>query len=449
MKRHRPYYWFVAIACLALSLFGWSASYAQETETKDDLASVEFQPVIEIGLDRDVHFLTPQGVDTVVPSGAYTLETLEGGLILTPSDEPSGKAVIIQAETTTHVTSIESSQPVSMPVEEDQHVVILLLPDGKAMQAVGSYSGVHPRGFKFKPGVLKGIVSSSRRSPYRRNYRDARKYSKRDTVPAPKVVGLQVNAGARSTGKRTVNLKWVTQGDATHHRVGETSNLSGVSWTRPAQSPRLGALYEFRNDSAGQKTIYLQIKNSTTVSPIVSARIEYRKPPKTYSFTSTRQILNLIQHARSKGFRFDIKKLNGWECEMGDDFTLRRGDGVPIPFAFVAAGNGPSAYCEFRAFFGFGKKLKNGFRMKGAKLTRVVMPGLMIKREPDGEYWMKGSKCEFYQPPVRDSQDPKMIIRVRHPGGMGFPISSYGTACKFSSIELTGPEGADWQSAFE
>ena len=446
MKRHRPYFGFVAIACLALSLFGWSASYAQETETKDDPAPVEFQPVIEIGLDRNVHFLTPQGEDTVVPSGAYTIETVEGGLILTPSDEANGKAVIIQAEATTHATSIESSQPVSVPVEEDQHVVILLLPDGKAMQAVGSYSGVRPRGFKFKPGILKGIVSSSQRSPYRRSYRDARKYSKRDTVPAPKIVGLQVNAGARSTGKRTVNLKWVTQGDATHHRVGETSNLSGVSWTRPAQSPRLGALYEFSNGTAGQKTIYLQIKNSTTVSPIVSARIEYRKPPKTHSFISTRQILNLIEHARSKGFRFDIKKLNGWECEMGDDFTIAP---IPSPFSFSAYGDGIAAYCEFRAFYGFGKKLKNGFRMKGAQLTRVVMPDLITPREPDGAYWMKGSKCEFYQPPVRDSEDPKMIIRVRHPGGMPFPVGSYGTACKFSRIELTGPDGADWRSAFE
>lgn len=446
MKRHWPYYWLVAIACLMLSLSGWSASYAQETETKEDSALVEFPPVLEIGLDRDVHFLTPQGEDTVVPSGAYTIEAVEGGLIFTPSDEANGKAVIIQAEATTHETSIESSQPVSMPVEENQHVVILLLPDGKAIQAVGSYSGVRPRGFQFKPGVLKGIVSSSQRSLYRRTYRDARKYSKQDTVPAPKIVGFQVNAGARSTGKPTVNLKWVTQGNATHHRVGETSNLSGVSWTRPAQSPRLGGLYEFSNDSAGQKTIYLQIKNSTTVSPIVSARIEYQKPPKTYSFTSTRQILDLIEHARSKGFRFDIRKLSGRECKMGALWTVVL---ETHPFSFEAYGGDIAAYCEFRAFYGFGKKLKNGFRMKGAQLIRVVRPHPITPREPDGAYWMKGSTCEFYQPPVRDSEDPKMIIRVRYPGGLPFPVSSSSTRCKFSRIELTGPDGADWRSAFE
>ena len=447
MKMHRPYYWVVTIACLALSLSGWSVSYAQDTETKEDAAPVEFQPVIEIGLDRDVHFLTPQGEDVVVPSGAYTIETIKGGLILTPSDEANGKAVIIQAEATTHETSIESSQPVSMPVEEDHHVVILLLPNGKATQAVGSYSGVRPRGLKLKPGFLKGIVSSGRRSPYQQNYRDAKSYSKLDAIPAPRIPSFQVNAGANSTGKRTVNLKWVTEGDATHHRIGETSEFSGVSWTQPAQSPRLGALYEFSNDNAGQKTIYLQIKNSSTVSSIASARIEYRKPPKNYSFTSDREIGDLIEHARSKGFRFDIRKLSGRECRMGKDFMSTVNE--PYSFTFEAHGDGIPTYCEFRAFYGFGKKLKNGFRMKGAQLDRVVIPDPMIKREPDGAYWMKGSTCEFYQPPVRDSEDPKMILRVRYPGGLPYPVSSYSAACKFSRIELTGPDGADWRSAFE
>ena len=180
MNKQYSHYWLVALIWLTMSIFGVSSSYAQETVTaedaipaqeteldkmatsaqetevkEEDAITVRSEPVIE--LESQVHFLTPQGEDALVSSGMYSVEVAEGGLRLIPSDEGDDKAVIIQAEATTHEDSVESPQLVSMAGEEDQHVVALLLPDGTAMQAVGSYSGVSARGFKKKKGfTFKG-----------------------------------------------------------------------------------------------------------------------------------------------------------------------------------------------------------------------------------------------------------------------------------------------------
>ena len=143
MKPFYSYPWLLLIGFMMIGFSMGSSTHAQESETEEDAVPVESEPVIE--LDREVHFLTPQGEDTVVSSGLYSVEAVEGALRLTPSDEGEDKAVIIQADATTHKTSIASSQPISIPGEEDQHVVLLLLPDGKAMQAVGTYSGVISR----------------------------------------------------------------------------------------------------------------------------------------------------------------------------------------------------------------------------------------------------------------------------------------------------------------
>ena len=175
MKQLQSAIWLLSTIFLISSLYSVSSTYAQETETEEDAipaqetelekmsasaqetelkeedaVPVESKPVIE--LEREVHFLTPTGEDAVVSSGMYSVEAAEGGLRLTPSEEGEDKAVIIQAEATTHEDSVESSQLVSMAGEGDQHVVMLLLPHGNAMQAVGSYSGVTGRGLKKKKG---------------------------------------------------------------------------------------------------------------------------------------------------------------------------------------------------------------------------------------------------------------------------------------------------------
>jgi len=55
-------------------------------------------------------------------------------------------AVIVQAETTTHDRTVEIPESVSMKEGDDQQVVMILMPDGQALEAVGSTSGIQGRG---------------------------------------------------------------------------------------------------------------------------------------------------------------------------------------------------------------------------------------------------------------------------------------------------------------
>jgi hypothetical protein len=131
----------------------------QASESEQEAGPVEFEQVVEF--ERDIHFLTPEGQDTVVPSGGYYVDAVQNGLRLKSADHEEAEAVIVQAEATTHEQSVEIPEVVSIKEKEEQQVVIVLLPDGKAMQAIGSSSGIQVRGFKpvikLGPGALQYI----------------------------------------------------------------------------------------------------------------------------------------------------------------------------------------------------------------------------------------------------------------------------------------------------
>ena len=131
---------------------GFSSSYGHETEGPE-VGPGEFEQLIE--LDRAVHFLTPAGEDVVVPPGGYTVEAGDGALRLTPDNEQKSQPITIQAQATTHEESLEVISPISARIDEDMHVVGLLLPAGKVIQAMGSYSGVRSRGAKKKKGGFR------------------------------------------------------------------------------------------------------------------------------------------------------------------------------------------------------------------------------------------------------------------------------------------------------
>jgi len=113
-----------------------------------------------VQFDRPVHFQTPEGSDTVVAPGGYWVEAVEGGLRLSSADKEGGEAVVVQAEATTHDRSVTIPEPLSVKEGQDQQVIVLLLPDGKARQAVGSYTGIVSRHAVpiIKPGAIAGLA---------------------------------------------------------------------------------------------------------------------------------------------------------------------------------------------------------------------------------------------------------------------------------------------------
>lgn len=104
-----------------------------------------------ITLVRPVHFLAPDGSDVFVQPGIYRVESADPGLQLIPAE---GNARLLGAEAGTHDEEVKAPLAVSLASEEEEfkdlHLVMLLLPGGQSLEAVGSYSGVRERGLPIK-----------------------------------------------------------------------------------------------------------------------------------------------------------------------------------------------------------------------------------------------------------------------------------------------------------
>ena len=61
------------------------------------------------------------------------------------AEEDTSESQLIEAKPITHEENTKASTALSYSGQEDEQIVILLLPDGKGLEAQGSYSGVHKR----------------------------------------------------------------------------------------------------------------------------------------------------------------------------------------------------------------------------------------------------------------------------------------------------------------
>ena len=107
-----------------------------------------FEEVISIALPYPVHFLAKDGSDLTATPGRYRLEAAEGNLRLVPVEGQD--PVLVEASKGVHEVKVEVPIALSIPggteEEADIHIVQLLAPDGSTLEAVGTYSGVRPRG---------------------------------------------------------------------------------------------------------------------------------------------------------------------------------------------------------------------------------------------------------------------------------------------------------------
>lgn len=120
---------FVIVGCFAVST-GFSA---QEQPTAP-----------RIHLEQHAYFGAPDGSALTVPPGNYTVEeTSESGLRL--SEQGGGPALILGAASLRHEESILDSAAALIQTDEDTLHLVLLHPDGNALDAVGSLTGVLSR----------------------------------------------------------------------------------------------------------------------------------------------------------------------------------------------------------------------------------------------------------------------------------------------------------------
>ena len=122
-----------------------SLLYACSTTQSTDATDTAEPGVPTVEIDKEIHFLTPEGEDVVVAPGAYEVKAEKNGLRLI-ADEGTGKeSMVIDAQSTSHKETMTAPTALSFSDKEDEKVVVLLLPDGKGWEAQGSYSGVISR----------------------------------------------------------------------------------------------------------------------------------------------------------------------------------------------------------------------------------------------------------------------------------------------------------------
>ncbi len=141
---------------LALMLSGCSSLPMGESASEQDAGPVPFQKIVEF--DRPAHFMTPEGQDLVIAPGGYSVEVAQEGLRLTSADKEGAEGVVIQAEATTHQETVDAPELVKVGGNDDQQVVMMLLPGGQALHAIGSLSGTQPRGLQLQAAPAAPLV---------------------------------------------------------------------------------------------------------------------------------------------------------------------------------------------------------------------------------------------------------------------------------------------------
>lgn len=126
---------------------GWGETpdpILQESDLVEELAP------LHLNLERSIHFIDVDENDLLVEPGNYEVEAGEEEqiwLIATQSRE----AFHLKALSGTHEEIVDEPQLLSTSNQEGRFDIVLLLPDGNSLNAVGSYSGIQSRGMFFKP----------------------------------------------------------------------------------------------------------------------------------------------------------------------------------------------------------------------------------------------------------------------------------------------------------
>lgn len=97
-----------------------------------------------IHIDRPLHFLHADGTDVVVAPAAYQVSALQDRTLQLTS--PSGTATSLSAIETTHTEALTIPRALLIRGSDDLLHIVLALPNGLALEAVGSPSGVRSRG---------------------------------------------------------------------------------------------------------------------------------------------------------------------------------------------------------------------------------------------------------------------------------------------------------------
>ncbi len=238
------------------------------------------QPPSTVTFDRAIHFTAADGRNLVVGPGGYRVEAHEAHLRLTPAD--GQKSLLVQTTPTAHQETV--SAPVAMVITEegndDQIHLVLLLPEAKGLDAVGSISGVATRGTGF---------SSLSRVQIQQAYAQQRPTAESPNRLQPIKVAPQV-AAAESTDFSPLGRQVTWSYLAMHHPELVTQALADVQTGKQPRESLAGLVFSdvelnetLKTDwsaevtrlnairDAGVKTRGLSLANQAKVAPSATA----------------------------------------------------------------------------------------------------------------------------------------------------------------------------------
>lgn len=114
----------------------------------------------EIRMEDASYFMGPDNENVLVPEGRYSVEKAENWLRLIPSSGTRTETLLIEADAAVHDESLTSPMAMVVPDEEGDVVHLALLqPDGTRQEALGTQSGIRPRGtFRLTRTRLSTVV---------------------------------------------------------------------------------------------------------------------------------------------------------------------------------------------------------------------------------------------------------------------------------------------------
>lgn len=128
-----------------LSFSAFSSSAAEEPDTSTP-ANDKLTPLL-IQLNQALHFDAPDGQNVAVMPGMYLVEPITQGEPRLAFWHEHG-TVTLQATRTTHDQGVKTPEAylIQENENEDIHHVVAFIPDGTALEAIGSISGIQSRG---------------------------------------------------------------------------------------------------------------------------------------------------------------------------------------------------------------------------------------------------------------------------------------------------------------
>jgi len=162
-------------------------------------------------LDKPVYFTAPDGTAVPVNPGGYVIEAGDKSLRLTVPDGET--PLVVAASPGTHDEAVTSPTPLSFAEDGEQsdlHHLVLLFPDGKSLDAVGTYSGIAPRGLLRDRLAQRPLIQKARQM---KEQVQARIHDRLFGAPPPFSAGpnvFNVRFNERATGAAPANAYLLT-----------------------------------------------------------------------------------------------------------------------------------------------------------------------------------------------------------------------------------------------